>query len=370
MKRWKLIVTLAVLGIGSASYLALHPQASEEAPPPTDAALRVPVKRQDLVVEIVDTGRIEPLVRVEVKSKVAGQVAAVHVEEGQRVTAGQPLLTLDPTDFTRELARAEADLLQADNELALARLELSRKEEARRDGALSQAELDLARHQVTAKEIAQRRAQIGRSTAQDRLKDTRLVAPISGTVLELGIKVGEVVTPGVQATFEGRPLLVIGDLSTLLVKAELNQIDVAQVALGMEVHLALDALPGREFSGVVSKIAPASVRPKGKDHDVFPVEATLKEADAAIRPGMTADLRFMIAVHPQVFAVPIEAVVKKDDQAFVQKVVAEGGKEHLVRAKVELGVRNDRQLQLVAGVEEGDTLLVQPDSAKENEVEL
>lgn len=370
MRHWKLLLTSLLCAGAVGLYFGLRPTPETDAPPSKEEALRVEVKKQDLLIEVIDSGKIEPINRIEVKSKVAGQVARLMVIEGQVVTRGQLLLTLESTDFEREVAKAEADLAQANNELALADLELVRKQEAARERAISGAELDLARHQVIAKQIARKRAQIGLATAQDRLRYTRLEAPIAGTVLELGIKEGEVVTPGVQQTFEGRPLLVIGDLSRLLVKAELNQIDVAQVALAQEVSLSLDALPGRSFSAKVHKIAPSSLRPKGKDHDVFPVEAILSEVDPAIRPGMTADLRFRIALHPAVMAVPIEAVLRETEGAFVQKIVAAEGKERLVRSKVELGVRNDRQLEVIAGVSEGELLLIQPGSAKANEVEL
>ncbi|MBK6682989.1 MAG: efflux RND transporter periplasmic adaptor subunit [Deltaproteobacteria bacterium] len=370
MKRWKLILTLVLCAAGVGLYFGLRPGPEADAPPSKEEALRVEVKKQDLLIEVIDSGKIEPIHRIEVKSKVPGQVARLWVVEGQVVSRGQLLLTLESTDFEREVAMAQADLAQATNELALAGLEFDRKQEAAKERAISGAELDLARHQVIAKKIAQDRAQIGLSTARDQLRYTRIEAPIAGTVLELGIKEGEVVTPGVQQTFEGRPLLVIGDLSRLLVKAELNQIDVAQVALEQEVSLTLDALPGRTFSAKVHKIAPSSVRPKGKDHEVFPVEATLTEVDPAIRPGMTADLRFRIALHPAVMAVPIEAVLRETEGAFVQKIVAAEGKERLVRSKVELGARNDRQLEVIAGVSEGELLLIQPGSAKDNEVEL
>src|SRR5439155_13276478 len=121
----------------------------------------------------------------------------------------------------------------------------------------------------------------------------------------------EVVTPGVQATFEGKALLTVADLSTLLVKADLNQIDVAKVKIGQDVTLTLDALPGRKYEAKITKIAPASTLPKGKDVDVFPVEATLLSRDGeatGIRPGMTADVRVHIDIKKSVLSLPIEAV--------------------------------------------------------------
>lgn len=354
---------------GTAFYFAKRGDADGK-PVPADAALRVDVKRQDLVVEVVDTGKVQPKERIEVKSKVAGQVITVLVEEGRRVKKGEVLLQLDPIDFERDVARAEAEVAQARNSVKLAELDLDRKLRGEREGAVARIDVEYALNAVETKKISVRSAQIAVATARDRLRYTQIVAPIDGTVLELGIKAGEVVTPGVQQTFEGRPLLTIGDLTTLIVRSELNQIDIAKIELDQVVTLSFDALPRRRFEARVTKSAPSAIKPKGKEVEAFPVEATLIEADPAIRPGMTADVRFQIDRRPNVFAVPIEAVVKEEEKAFVTKIVLAKGKEQTERAEVRLGVRNDRQLEVVDGLAEGEKLLIDPRSSKENEVEL
>lgn len=366
MKRWMIFLgVLAVAGTGG--YLARGTAAQE---PPPDAALLVDVKRQDLVIEVVDTAKVQSKERVEVKSKVAGQVAAVLVEEGQRVAKGQLLLRLDPIDYERDVARAEADVAQAKNALQLAALDLLRKQRGEQDRAVAKSDVDLALNTAETRRIAVTSAEIALATARDRLRSTRIESPIDGTVLELGIKAGEVVTPGVQQTFEGRPLLVVGDLSTLIVRAELNQIDIAKIHPGQTVKLSFDALPGRSFEAIVTKTAPAAIMPKGREIEVFPVEARLSAADPLIRPGMTADVRFQIEVRPNVFAVPIEAVVKEDGKTFVTKIMLAEGRRKTQRTEVQLGARNDRQLEVLVGVSEGEKLLIDPASSKENEVEL
>ena len=95
------------------------------------------------------------------------------------------------------------------------------------------------------------------AVAEDQLRYSRLVAPIDGTVIQRSIRVGETVVPGTMATLDERSLLLIADLSTLIAKVELNQIDVAKIRLGQAVTLTLDALPGKTYSAKVSKIAPA-----------------------------------------------------------------------------------------------------------------
>ena len=363
--RW-LVVLLVTGSIGAAIYLTQR----SEAKTVFDSKLTIDVAKRDLVIEVVDTGKIEPKEKIEIKSKVAGQVLKAPLDEGVRVKKGQLLLELDPIDYEREVAKAEADVAQAKIALQYAELNLQRKKRGLQDRGVAQIDVDLASNDFESKTVALRSAEIALETARDRLRYTRIVSPIDGTILELGIEKGEVVTPGVQQTFEGRPLLTVGDLSELIVRCELNQIDVARIEVGQSAILSFDALPGKTFEARVTKTAPAAVKATGKEIEVFPVEATLVAADASIKPGMTADVRFQIERKTDVYAVPIEAVVKEEGKSYVTKIVTKAGEQATERAEVQVGARNDRELEIASGISEGDKLLIDPASSKENEVEL
>jgi membrane fusion protein, macrolide-specific efflux system len=184
-------------------------------------------------------------------------------------------------------------------------------------------------------------------------------------VIQRGIEVGEVVTPGVQATFEGKPLLTVADLSTLLVRVELNQIDVAKVARGAKVAVHVDALPGRSFEATVTRIAAASTKPLSGSVEVFPIEAELSPADAAIKPGMTADVRIALEKRADVLLLPLEAVREKDGQSTVTRVRAERTPEQITEVvPVKIGAANDRQQEITSGLSEGDRIWVNPASAE------
>jgi HlyD family secretion protein/macrolide-specific efflux system membrane fusion protein len=353
-------------------------------PKELDAALIVPVKRGDLPIEVIETGKVQPREKVEVKSKVAGQVDRVYVEEGAQVKRGQPLLRIDPTDFRRDVARteadvgkAEADVAQAKNALEFAKLTLERRQKGLEGRGVAQIDVDFAANEVKAKTVSLQTAdtvlsgaKVALGAAQDRLRYTQIDAPMDGTVIIRGIEPGEVVTPGVQATFDGKSLMTVADLSTLLVKAELNQIDVAKVRLGQKVKLTLDALPGKSYEATITKVAPAAVKgTTATTTDVFPVEATLVKTDSDIKPGMTADVRVHIETKPNVMFLPIEAVVKEAGKSFVTKVtVGENGRQKTDKVEVKTGVRNDRDVELLDGMKEGDKVLIKPASASENEV--
>jgi len=344
-----------------------------------DPSLITTVKRGDLAIEVLETGKVQPREKVDIKSKVAGQVTKVFVDAGDKVKKGQLLLQLDPIDYERQVAKTEADVAAAKNALEFAELTLGRRQKGLAERGVAQIDVDTALSDVKAKKVALQTATVAYNAASDQLRYTHIVSPMDGTVTERGIQPGETVVPGVQATFEGKALLTVSDLSTLIIKADLNQIDVAKVKLGQAVKVTFDALPDRTYDATITKIAPASVAPDTKSGtqstsgavDVFPVEATLTKADTAIKPGMTADVRIHIEKKDNVIALPIEAVVKENGKQFVTKVIpAEKGKQRTEKSEVKVGARNDRQIQILSGLAEGDKVLIKPASAAENEYKM
>ncbi len=367
-RRWiaPLILVVAVIGV-----IVFFAKRGGAGPKELDPSLISTVKRGDLAIEVLETGKVQPREKVEIKSKVAGQVLKVFVDAGDKVKKGQLLLQLDPVDYERQVARTDADVAAAKNALEFSELSLSRRENGLKERGVAQMDVDTAAADVKAKKVALQTATVAYNAAQDQLHYTRIVAPMDGTITERGIQPGEVVTPGVQATFEGKALLTVSDLSTLIVKADLNQIDVAKVKLGQKVTVTLDALPGKTYDATITKIAPASITPKDKQVDVFPVEATLDKADAAIKPGMTADVRIHIEKREHVISLPIEAVVKENGKQFVSKVVpAENGKQKTDKVEVAVGARNDRDIEIQSGLKEGDKVLIKPASSADNEYKM
>lgn len=366
-RRWPWLLGVAAV-IATVVLLLLRRNAGST---PIDAALVVNVKRGNLALDILETGKVEAREKVELKSKVAGQATQVLVEEGAQVKKGQLLLVLDPTDYQREVARAEAEVAQARAAVAFAKIVLDRKAAGVAAKVLAVDELDAAKHALTEKEISVRLAHVALGAAQDRLRYTKIASPMDGTVIQRGLEPGEVVTPGVESTFDGKALLTVADLATLVVKIDLNQIDVAKVRLGQTATLTLDAIPGKTYDAKVTKIAPASVRPQGREVDVFPVEAELALVDGLIKPGMTADVRIRIEEKPGVLSLPIEAVVEEKGKSSVSRVVdGPDGKQTTEKVEVEIGARNDREVEVVRGLDEGSRVLINPASAEANETKM
>ena len=285
---------------------------------------------------------------------------------------GDLLMVLEPIDFQRGVVRAKQEVDKAVAALEYARLTYDRRKRGLADRAVAQVEVDLAENEFKTRRIALAQSKEALAVAEDQLRYSRIASPITGTVIQRTIRIGETVVPGSMSTFDDKALMVVADMSALIAKAELNQIDVAKIKLGSEVTLTLDALPGKTYKAKVTRVAPASILPKGKDVEVFPVEATLDPGGdlAAIKPGMTADVKIHVETRKNVLKLPIEAVIKEKGQTYVNKLLPGATRRgpNTQRVDVKVGMRNEREQEILSGLSEGDEVFIKPPSADANEV--
>jgi HlyD family secretion protein/macrolide-specific efflux system membrane fusion protein len=351
-------VTVAVVLLGAGSAYALRAPKQEK----IDQTMVVTAKRAPLAVEVIDVGRVEAFEEVEILSKVSGRVAQVLVKDGDAVKKGDALILLDTRDYGRVVARERALLDTAQAKVSYAKRQFDKKRELMREGLLSALDFDVAERELQLMELDVRTARVTLTQAEDRLRDARIVAPASGTAIRRKIEPGEMVIPGVESTFEKRALLMIADLSRLVIKIELNQIDVSKVRLGQRVTATFDGLPDEKFAARVTEISPAST--KAKDLDVFPIKAELDHPDPRIKPGMTADVRVHIEEKPAAVTVPLESVTHEAGKAFVKRVIEHEKDRRTERVEVVLGTQNDRFAEVVSGLHEGEQVLLDPPAAK------
>jgi len=220
--------------------------------------------------------------------------------------------------------------------------------------AMAQAQVDQARAQLeklknspTPEELAVAQAQADQ--ARLRLKQATLTAPMSGTVTALRVQVGEMVGAG-------QPAVVLSDLAALEVEVNLDETDVARVAVGQEAQVSLDAFPGVELAGEVTTIAPVAQAQAGVV--LYPVTIRLTPADTAspvpVRAGMTADVTIAVASKENALIVPLRAIETEGERATVQRLV--GGRTE--RVAVTLGMMTDTEVEITSGLSEGDVVLV------------
>jgi len=331
------------------------------------------VTRQDFSSQILLTGKIEPVRKVVVKSRIPGRVAKVFVNEGDRVRAGQSIAQIESTELERQATQLRGTL-----GLAQAQLPSALQDSARRRGSLvpglEQAERSLHRAEQALEglsaangdetaardELARSLDRVQRdlvslklSTVQQELQLSALAgargglqrlveqsallklaqqqlivrAPIDGVVIRCATLPGDLVTGGGNPFGGGGELAVIADPSSLVVRALVPEVDVSRLRVGQTATVRLDALRDERLTGRVARIGAAAQEPRGPlaqigpgDPVWFSVEIALPKADARLRPGMTANVDVAMTKLPRVLTVPRDALTEEKGQWFVQRV--------------------------------------------------
>ena len=188
-------------------------------------------------------------------------------------------------------------------------------------------------------------------SAQDRLEDTALKAPVAGTVTALYVQVGEMAGAG-------RAAIVLSDVAALEVSVNLDETDVARVAVGQEARVSLDAFPGVEMAGEVTYIAPTADVSSGVV--LYPVTIRLTPPGLPVRAGMTADVDIVTASQEDALIVPLRAIKSEGKEAYVDRLVG----DQVERVAVELGMMTETEIEVTGGLAEGDVVLVVPGPAR------
>ena len=328
-----------------------------------DEALIRPVERGDLVDEVSESGKMAPAFEVDIKAKVSGEVSAVYVQEGQVAHVGDLLLDIADADYRRQVEMARVNVQEAMIELANAESLEQRNAAALASRGISEIEYTLAVQKRDLARVGLRRAKLNLAAAEEQLSYTHVTSPIDGTVIRRNIEVGEVVTAGMTAMVNGEAQLTIAQMDRLLLDIDLNQVDVARVAVGQPSRILLDAYPGEEIAGTVTQIAAAGHLDAARGIDVFSVrvEVDPRASGVEIKPGMTAEVRVKVGEWPGVVKVPVETVFEKDGKSWLYVVKEADGEKTKEKVEVTVGHRSDREIEITAGVGEGDRIYAQAD---------
>jgi len=325
------------------------------------------VKRGSITLKVTESGRVEPLTMVNIKSDFAGEVKSLLVDEGTVVEPGDTLaiIQLEATQ-SQQVANAWATLQRMKLELESAHRDLERKRELLEKGFIAKKEVeDAEKLYEDCKinyELAKRQLRLllgGADINPEELaaNEVTLIAiksPVSGVVINLNVEEGEMITSGTRTYGGGTVLMTIADLSKMIVKARINEIDVAKLKVGQPVQIGFDAIRGKVYHGKVRKISPTGT--VEQNIVVYPVEVDILDADSLIKPGMTADIDIIVGEAHNVLLVPKTAIIQCDDHKFV-KVLRHGTPRP---QPVITGLEDNVNVEIKQGLSEGDTVLLQP----------
>ena len=271
------------------------------------------------------SGSMKPLLQATVRSKAAADVARVHVQEGQRVDAGAPLVSLDTADL-----KARYDAHAAAVAEARARLDLARKNQKNNQALLekafiSQNAFDNVVNTVQVAEANLQSMEAQAAIARRALADAEIRAPFAGIVSKRWVNVGDKVSSDM-------PVAHVVDLARMELEAAVPVSEIPFVKVGQEVAFQVDGFAGRQFTGKVERVNPS---PEAGSRSVS-IFVTLRNADGALHGGMFANGTLATALGSDVDVVPVTAVLEEGGQTYVH--VVKGGK--VERRTVILGARN------------------------------
>ncbi len=292
-----------------------------KAPPEKMINIQVqPAEKRSLRPFIETIGSLNPYEEVIVSAEVDGILKDVKVDEGSAVSKGTLLASIDETDYSLEVKRAEAALRQAESTLSNIQLEYKRKEPLYKEELVTKQQFDDVSTRLSLAEADVDRAKASLSLANQRLSKTGIISPLSGVVKEKKVEKGNYVK-------NGTPLFTIIQTNPLKLNFTVTEKDVGRLKVGLDVLVTVDALPGNEFKGKVSIIYP-SLEEKTR---TLQIEAQIPNPKGLLKPGLFAHIMLYTGSERDTVIVPVTALLYEADKIKIFIIEGDRAKERPVR---------------------------------------
>jgi macrolide-specific efflux system membrane fusion protein len=354
--RWMLLIALLV---GMYGWLG-RKQAD-----PASQVISTTVKRGDVEVSVLATGKVEAAKTVDVGAQASGQIKRLAVKLGDRVEKGNLLAEIDPSVSQNDLDEAQMSIegLQAQatiKQLALAeaKAELARQQTMMSGDATPRKELELADSAVKMRqaEIRQlatqlRQAEIKLDKAKTNLGFTRIVAPMSGIVASIAVKEGQTV----NAIQSAPTILTLADMDTMKVQAQVAEADVVRLKVGTPLYFSVLGAPETKVSAQVAGVEPT---PQTINNAIFyNAHFFVPNPNGLLRLQMTAQVTFVLGQARHVLTIPVGALGASSgkDQFSVQVLDAQ---RQIQTRQVQIGLRGNIVAEVKSGLKEGDQVVI------------
>ncbi len=331
-----------------------------------DGMKEVTVQTGSITEKAIAVGQIQPRQKYSIKSKLSGIVKTCLVNVGDRVRAGDALIEIAPDPTPQELTDVDRQLDSARASYERARADFTRAEELARSGLLPKSDLDARREAFELARIALARAEQNRElTRQGRIAGAGVTmesivrAPAAGTVLTRAVNPGDPITP-LTSYQPGTELATIADMSDLIFKGTVDEIDVGKLHVGLPTRIKVGALPSDVVTGRVSRIAPQAQQKEGAT--LFDVEIELDRPDGVVlRAGYSANADVIIREKKDVLMVPERVVTFEDGgkKAFVELPGA-NPKEDPKKVEIKLGISDGMNAEVLSGLQKGAKVIERP----------
>jgi HlyD family secretion protein len=356
-----LIILVVLVAVAGALYALARSNKGDK-----DGLKQVAVESGSITEKAIAVGQIQPRQKFSIKSKLSGIVKTCLVNVGDRVRPGDAVFEIAPDPTPQELTDVDRQLDSARASYERAQADFARAQELVRQGLLPKSDMDARREAFELAKIAVARAEQGRElTRRGRIAGAGVTmesivrAPAAGTVLTRTVNPGDPITP-LTSYQPGTELATIADMSDLIFKGTVDEIDVGKLRVGLPTRIKVGALPTDVVTGSVSRIAPQAQQKEGAT--LFDVEIELQKTGAIVlRAGYSANADVIIREKKDVVIVPERVVTFEDGgkKAFVE-IPGADPKQEPKKVEVKLGISDGMNAEVVSGLSKGSKVVERP----------
>jgi HlyD family secretion protein len=380
-KKKRRYIALATVAVAVVAVLGLV--AARSGGKPIDPSKLAAVERGDLARSVVATGKIQPLTKVEIKSKASGIVKRLFVDYGDRVKEGQVLAELDREQLEASVREARATLLAAQASYERNRIEaegpdlpflkssLERSRKLYADGLIAPSLLEdadkayqlglnkqtAAKSQAAVAKAEVEKARAALERAETDLKYATITSPMDGLVLSRDVEVGDAVSSILVLGSQATKVMSLGDVSEVYVLGKVDEADIGRVYMGQRARIVVESFKDKSFDGKVTKISPLGVE---KDNvTTFEVRVSIRNPGGELKTNMTANAEVILEEKKGILMVPESAVVYDKDRKPSLEVPDPKADTGRRKVAVKLGISNGVKTELAEGLKEGDKVVLQ-----------
>lgn len=362
-----------------------------------EASQLAKAEKGDIAKSVVATGKVQPITKVELKSKASGIVTRLDVDINQHVKQGQVLAQLDQIEILAQVNAQKAQLTAAESNARAAEAAIQydkvnaeapdlpnykhtyeRALEMSKIGVVPQQSLDdqqqkylaavntrdkaVAQITVDTSKLHQAEAQVQQSQAslkqlEEQLSYTTVTSPMDGVILsrdvELGDAVSSILVMGSTATL----VMTIGDTTQVYVQGKVDESDIGKVYMGQPARIKVESFKDKTFLGKVTKIAPLGVE---KDNvTTFEVRVSIDNPGGELKANMTANAEILLEEHKGVLTVPEQSVIYDKDRNASVEVPDSKEKKGRRKVAIKAGISNGTRTEVLSGLNVGDTVILQ-----------
>jgi HlyD family secretion protein len=354
-------------------------------------------ERGDIARSVVATGKVQPITKVEVKSKASGIVTRLDTDINAHVHQGQVLAQLDQQEILDQVAAQKAMLTAAESNAraAAASIEYDRVNaeapdlpmykhtydralEMSKEGVVSQQSLDDAQQKylaaantrdkavsqinVDTSKLRQAEAQVAQNQAslkqlEEQLNYTTITSPMDGTILSRDVEMGDAVSSILVLGSTATLVMTIGDTRQVYVQGKVDEADIGRVYMGQAARIKVESFKDKTFLGKVTKIAPLGVE---KDNvTTFEVRVSIDNPGGELKANMTANAEILLDEHKNVITVPEQAVIYDNNRNASVEVPDPKQKTGRRKVSIQAGISNGTKTEILSGLNFGDTVILQ-----------